>query len=230
MISTFWPFHRKKRSNNLSSLQLYKHFKTLQHLINFSSKMFLKSSLVLSILVATLVSATPVVGDYSGLGLGVGLDSSLAGGQGGLGGPGDLGDLGSSSCSTGDCSTTVPVAPISIVPETDFVPINNVLPIVNILPVDVNDYSFLNDDLYGDYGFGGYGGYGNYGYGYGGIGGLGGLGSLGGLGGLGLGGGGIGGLGGIGEGGVGGLGLRGLGGIGGLGGLGVIGDLGLGGF
>ncbi|KAF9369032.1 hypothetical protein CPB97_003980, partial [Podila verticillata] len=146
--------------------------------------MFLKSSLVLSILVATLVSATPVVGDNSGLALGGGLDSSLAGGLGGLGGPGDLGNLGSNYCSTGDCSTTVPIAPISIVPETDFVPINNVLPIVNVLPVDVNDYSFLNDDLYGDYNFGGYGGSGDYGYGYGGIGGLGGLGGLDGLRGL----------------------------------------------
>lgn len=212
-----------QKSNNSNSLQLHKQSKTPQHLIDFSSNMYLKSSLVLSILVATLVSATPVVGDYSDLGLGGGLDSSLAGGLGGLGGAGDLGNLGSSYCSTGDCSTTVPVAPISIVPETDFVPINNVLPIVNVLPVDVNDYSFLNNDPYGDYGYGGYGGYGDFDYGYDGIGGLSGLGGvgLGGIGGLG----GLGGLGGIGN-----LGLGGLGGIGGLGGLGVIGDLGLGGF
>ncbi|KAF9304035.1 hypothetical protein BGZ74_002552, partial [Mortierella antarctica] len=109
--------------------------------------LFKSTSLVLFVLAASLVSATPVTGDYGG--------------------------LNSDYCPTGDCSTTVPVAPVSIIPETDFIPINNVLPIVNVLPVDVNDYSFLNYNLYG-----------NYGYGIGGLGGLG-LGGIGGLGGLG---------------------------------------------
>ncbi|KAG0326641.1 hypothetical protein BG000_001291 [Podila horticola] len=164
--------------------------------------MLLKSSsLMLSVLAASLVTATPVIGDYGNLGLGLGgLDSGLMGGTG----VGDLGAMGSDYCSTGDCSTTVPVAPVSIVPETDFIPISNVLPIVNVLPVDVNDYSFLNYDLYGNYGNGGYG---DYGYGIGGLGGLGGLGDIGDFG--------------LGMGGLGGIGNLGLGGLGGIGNLGV---------
>ncbi|KAK3808662.1 MAG: hypothetical protein J3Q66DRAFT_417209, partial [Benniella sp.] len=37
--------------------------------------------------------------------------------------------------------THVPVAPVHIAAETDFLPINNVFPIVNVLPTNVNDLS-----------------------------------------------------------------------------------------
>ncbi|KAF9307046.1 hypothetical protein BG003_000815, partial [Podila horticola] len=37
--------------------------------------------------------------------------------------------------------TTVPVGPITIAAESDFVPINNVWPVVNVLPTEYNDYS-----------------------------------------------------------------------------------------
>jgi hypothetical protein len=40
-----------------------------------------------------------------------------------------------------DSFTDVPVAPVHIAAETDFLPINNVLPIVNVLPTNVNDFS-----------------------------------------------------------------------------------------
>ncbi|KAG0233027.1 hypothetical protein B0O80DRAFT_439613 [Mortierella sp. GBAus27b] len=40
-----------------------------------------------------------------------------------------------------DSFTHVPVAPVHIAAETDFLPINNVLPIVNVLPTNVNDFS-----------------------------------------------------------------------------------------
>ncbi|KAF9130446.1 hypothetical protein BGX30_013482 [Mortierella sp. GBA39] len=52
--------------------------------------------------------------------------------------------------------TQVPVSPITITPETDFIPINNVQPVVNVLPVNVNDFSW--PPYYNDYYGGAYGG------------------------------------------------------------------------
>jgi len=39
--------------------------------------------------------------------------------------------------------THVPVAPVQIAAETDFLPISNVWPIVNVFPTDVSDFSGL---------------------------------------------------------------------------------------
>ncbi|KAF9931082.1 hypothetical protein BGZ65_005058 [Modicella reniformis] len=50
-------------------------------------------------------------------------------------------DPGTTSSVAFDRYTHVPVAPVHIAAETDFLPINNVLPIVNVLPTDVNDFS-----------------------------------------------------------------------------------------
>ncbi|KAG0309442.1 hypothetical protein BGZ98_002326 [Dissophora globulifera] len=60
-------------------------------------------------------------------------------------------------------ATTVPVAPVAISPETDFLPINNVRPIVNVCSTEVHDYSGSgNYDC--DSNFDGYGhGYGHLG-------------------------------------------------------------------
>ncbi|KAG0262008.1 hypothetical protein BG011_000432 [Mortierella polycephala] len=39
----------------------------------------------------------------------------------------------------------VPVAPVSIAPQTDFIPVSNVLPVINVYPPELNDYT----DYYG---------------------------------------------------------------------------------
>ncbi|KAG0043544.1 hypothetical protein BGZ83_011284 [Gryganskiella cystojenkinii] len=60
-------------------------------------------------------------------------------------------------------STVVPVQPITLSPETNFIPEANVQPVVNVLPTNVNDFSGYFDytgygDDYGDSSFGsGYG-------------------------------------------------------------------------
>ncbi|KAF9428382.1 hypothetical protein BGZ94_002600 [Podila epigama] len=112
-----------------------------------------------------LASASPII-DPTLMG---GLDPGFAGGAlgAGLGGgflPGQ---------------TSVPVGPITIAAQTDFVPINNVWPVVNVLPTDFNDFSWFGP--FGGSGFGGPGfggiGAGIGGPGFGGIGGgIGGLG------------------------------------------------------
>lgn len=64
--------------------------------------------------------------------------------------------------------TQIPVSPVTIIPETDFIPINNVQPVVNVLPVNVNDYSwppYYNDYYSGAYGGGIEGGIGGGAYG-----------------------------------------------------------------
>ncbi|KAF9193268.1 hypothetical protein BGZ51_003787 [Haplosporangium sp. Z 767] len=43
--------------------------------------------------------------------------------------------------------TEVPVAPLLIVPETDFIPVSNVLPVVNVYPPELNDYTYYYDYL-----------------------------------------------------------------------------------
>ncbi|KAF9963691.1 hypothetical protein BGZ65_000896 [Modicella reniformis] len=46
--------------------------------------------------------------------------------------------------------THVPVTPIAIIPETDFIPVSNILPVVNVFPTEYNDYSRIV------YGYGGW--------------------------------------------------------------------------
>ncbi|KAF9930150.1 hypothetical protein FBU30_000818 [Linnemannia zychae] len=67
----------------------------------------------------------------------------------------------------GGFPTNIPVSPLSIVPETDFIPISNVQPIVNVLPVNVNDWSWPpiyngGGFPYGNEGYAGGMGYGGY--------------------------------------------------------------------
>ncbi|KAI1312224.1 hypothetical protein EDD11_003209 [Mortierella claussenii] len=79
------------------------------------------------------------------------------------GGAGDGSFSGSGFGSYNSDETLVPVSPIKIAAETDFMPINNVLPIVNILGPEVNDYSDEYDDS--DYYNGNYDYGANYDYG-----------------------------------------------------------------
>ncbi|KAG0196462.1 hypothetical protein BGX28_010089, partial [Mortierella sp. GBA30] len=59
----------------------------------------------------------------------------------------------------GHCSADVPVGPVSIVPEMDFIPINNVWPIVNVHPTSVKNYCDYANEIYqGDGRLGGYDG------------------------------------------------------------------------
>jgi hypothetical protein len=39
--------------------------------------------------------------------------------------------------------TRVPVAPITIIPQTDFIPVSNIFPVVNVFPTEYNDYSWI---------------------------------------------------------------------------------------
>ncbi|KAG0309441.1 hypothetical protein BGZ98_002325 [Dissophora globulifera] len=58
-------------------------------------------------------------------------------------------------------TTCVPVAPVVISPETDFLPITNVRPHVSVCPTEVHDYSdYGNYDC--DNGFDGYGYFGDH--------------------------------------------------------------------
>ncbi|KAG0378763.1 hypothetical protein BGX24_002857 [Mortierella sp. AD032] len=127
----------------------------------------------------------------------------------GFGGFDDIsayGGAGGGGAYGGNYPTHVPVSPVTIIPETDFIPINNVQPVVNVLPTNVNDYSWppiYNDPYYGGMYGGAYGGGGGmYGGAYGGGGGMygggGGMGFGGGMGGMGFGGGMGGGMGGMG--------------------------------
>ncbi|KAF9097604.1 hypothetical protein BGX23_008330 [Mortierella sp. AD031] len=119
----------------------------------------------------------------------------------------DLGYGGNPDVNVDLGATDVPVSPITITPQTDFLPINNVQPVVNVYPPNVNDYSYYYPY---DYGYGDYG----YGAGIGGLDALGGIGDLGALSGMG---GGLSALGGFGD----------LGALGGMGGdLGALGDSG----
>ncbi|KAG0214451.1 hypothetical protein BGX33_002177 [Mortierella sp. NVP41] len=135
----------------------------------------------------------------------------------GFGGDGGYGGLEGH----GGNPTEIPVGPVTIAAQTDFVPLNNILPIVNVYPPNINDYSW--DPYYDPY-YGGLGGLGDNDV-LGGLGasaGLGGISALGGLGGLGA----LGGLGGLGapgaQAGLGGLrGVRGVGEFGPMGGINV---------
>ncbi|KAI1320082.1 hypothetical protein EDD11_002054 [Mortierella claussenii] len=49
-----------------------------------------------------------------------------------------------------DFETHIPVSPITIAPETDFLPVSNIQPVINVLPTDYNDYSGLAGYNYGD--------------------------------------------------------------------------------
>ncbi|KAG0363123.1 hypothetical protein BGZ54_008310 [Gamsiella multidivaricata] len=87
---------------------------------------------------------------------------SMCSGQDGLTGADLSAVVGTPGFGSGDLAmnsmTNVPVAPISIVPETDFFPLNNVQPVVNVLPTAVNDFSGWGDsDAYGLYGSSGLG-------------------------------------------------------------------------
>ncbi|KAF9319618.1 hypothetical protein BGZ91_004913 [Linnemannia elongata] len=110
-----------------------------------------KSALLISSVAALVLfqfaSAAP-----QDFGLGGGMDSfGLGADMGAFTGPGGPDFSG--------IPTQVPVSPVSIIPETDFIPINNVQPVVNVLPVNVNDFSWppYYNDYYGG-AFGGIGG------------------------------------------------------------------------
>ncbi|KAF9153478.1 hypothetical protein BG015_003307 [Linnemannia schmuckeri] len=118
------------------------------------------SSIIKSALLVSLVAALVVFQFASAapqdVGFGADLDDyglgSDMGAYGGLGGPGGV--------DYGGYPTHIPVSPVTIVPETDFIPINNVQPVVNVLPVNVNDFSwppYYNDYDF-PYGSGAYGG------------------------------------------------------------------------
>lgn len=117
-----------------------------------------KSALLVSSVAALILfqfaSAAPqdvgLSGVYEDYGTGSGMGMYR-----GPGGPGGA-DYG------GGYPTHVPVSPVTIIPETDFIPINNVQPVVNVLPVNVNDFSW--PPYYNDYPYGG-GGYGGGAYG-----------------------------------------------------------------
>ncbi|KAG0362030.1 hypothetical protein BG005_006842 [Podila minutissima] len=47
-------------------------------------------------------------------------------------------------------ASSIPIQPMTIAQETNFVPTTNVHPVVNVHPIDVNDYSFVMDP--GNYG------------------------------------------------------------------------------
>ncbi|KAF8947704.1 hypothetical protein BGZ47_008201 [Haplosporangium gracile] len=103
----------------------------------------IKSALLVSSVAALVVfqfaSAAP-----QDVGFGASLDDyGLGSDMNAYGGPG--------GADYGGYPTQVPVSPVTIAPETDFIPINNVQPVVNVLPVNVNDFSW--PPYYNDYDF-----------------------------------------------------------------------------
>ncbi|KAG0302812.1 hypothetical protein BGZ97_002164 [Linnemannia gamsii] len=131
------------------------------------SSIFKSALLVSSVAALVLFQFASAAPQDLGLGLsggyndyGAGFDMGMYGGPGGPGGA----DSGNGN------PTYVPVSPVTIIPETDFIPINNVQPVVNVLPVNVNDFSW--PPYYNDYPYGGGGAYGGGAYGGGAYGGM----------------------------------------------------------